>query len=69
MENKFKVIILNGRVIRERIGLTKNSRSPVAAPTSKIVWICPSEVTSERKYREMPIPIIPAMIFSINPFI
>ena len=42
IENRLNVINLIGRVIKESIGLIKNSNNPVVAPTSSIVFISPS---------------------------
>ena len=49
MLNKFRVIILKGRVTRFNIGLTKIRRRPVAAPTKRIVLKLPSKVTPSRR--------------------
>lgn len=68
-ENRFKVIILNGRVIALRIGLTINIKRPMTIPTIITVLICPSEVIPLIKYKDKAVPIIPEMILDKKPFI
>jgi len=68
-ENRFKVIILKGKVIALRMGLAININKPMIIPTMIIVFICPSEVTPLIKYKDKAVPTIPEMILDKKPFI
>jgi hypothetical protein len=68
-ENKLKVIILKGKVIILRMGLTIYIRRPMTIPTIITVLICPSEVIPLIKYKDKAVPITPEMILDRKPFI
>jgi len=61
-EKRFKVIILNGKVITLRIGLIIIIKRPITTPTIIIVLILLSYVISFIKYKDKAVPTIPEII-------